>query len=783
MSTKKVKIAIFPPKSTKETVLGSNGIVLDSICLEYGTTEELSSTGDYTLDATFLLDENGLYKHIVDEAIIKALVDGEEEIFRIVKNTPSTRNITIVTKQITITEQKQLWLDDVRPTQTGGQGAISHMYNNAVGVKEIIITSDIPVVSTAYYQLINLYQACYDCDQSFTNRWGVNGLETTRRKYNLFLNTKRGTQSNLSIIEGKNLTGFEARTNIDSFVTRGIGKGFNGVKGHYVESSNISKYARVNTKVFDYPDIKVKTADYQEGDEGTWFDTEAEAIVELDRRVGLEFTENHVDEIKATYNINFVNLEKTEEYKNYSHLEKANIGDLVKVYVKSLDIDITVRVVKKKCDGLTQRVDEIRLSNTSISATISTSKIIEDLKKQYQNSGNPNINDYINAIIEAGMKDSNVIVRNGEFLIMDTKDINTARNVWRWNSGALVHSNEGYYSKNWNVGITQDGMINASRILTGILTTVLIQNLDGSFEIDLSGTGGALFRNNGKDAIKIVNNAIQLYNWAENGDFIGSLGSLVNTAMGIPYISLWNDVDSLTSIGYAIPDSNTIGSYVEFDKYGVKNPFPITFKEMIEFMKEVQFRNNVKCGGIQSILGERARINFLTGGNEGVAINVDLVVEGQIRAGSVAAGTKIYSLDGSKVIYPINEGGNSNVVEQARRLIGLPYSQDYFNYLTNEIPPYCDCSSLCQWSYYQIGKTISRTTYTQINEGVEIAQGEVKPGDMVFSNFSSPGVPEHVYMYSKFENGQHWCVEASTYGKPCKERTFNFTGDMRVRRM
>lgn len=626
MSTKKVKIAIFPPKSTRETVLGSNGITLDNICLKYSSTEELSSTGDYTLDATFLLDEDGLYKNIVDEAILKALIDGEEEIFRIVKNTPTTRNVTIVAKQITITEQKQLWLDDVRPTETGGQGAISHMYNNAVGVKEINISSDIVIVSTAYYQLMNLYQACYDCDQSFTNRWGTKGLETTRRKYNLFLNSKRGTQSNLSIREGKNLTGFEASTNIDSFVTRGIGKGFNGIKGHYVESVNISKYARVNTKVFDYPDIKVKTADYQEGDEGTWFDTEVEAIAELDRRVGLEFTENHVDEIKATYNINFVNLEKTEEYKNYSYLEKANIGDLVKVYVKSLDIDITVRVVKKKCDGLTQRVDEITLSNTSITATISTSKIIEDLKKQYQNSGNPNINDYINAIIEAGMKDSNVIVRNGEFLIMDTTDINTARNVWRWNSGALVHSSEGYYSKNWNVGITQDGMINASRILTGILTTVLIQNLDGSFEIDLSGTGGALFRNNGKDAIRIENNQIKLYNWSVSGDYIGSLGSTViqrDDKIDIPVISLYNDIDSIANIAYTEDGTKYKPSYIEFDKYGIKNKYPITILEKMYCL------DNLLVSKFRDWKGsEVAEIQTFEGYNDTFRIKADMVVEG-----------------------------------------------------------------------------------------------------------------------------------------------------------
>lgn len=492
MSTKKVKIAIFPPKSSRETVLGSNGISIDHICLKYNSKEECSTTGDYTLDAEFTVD-NTLSDYVVDEAIIKCLIDDEYEIFRIVKNDKTTRRITVVAKQITITEQKQLWLDDVRPTNTTGIGGLSHMYSNAVGIKEIFIHSDISVVSTAYYQTIDFYKACFDCDQSFTNRWGANGLEAVRRGYHLYLNRKRGTQSNLSIIEGKNLLGFTSNTNIDTFVTRAVGKGFNGIKGHYIESSLKDKYARVNTKVIDYPNIKVKTSEYKKGDEGIWFDTEAEAIDELDRLVKLEFSKNHIDEIKATYNISFAQLEKTNKYKDYSYLEKAKVGDVVKVYIPSLEIDIRVRVVDKTFEGLSQKTKEMTLSNTATATVISTATIINNLKKQYEETGNNNISDYINAMINSGMQNSNVIIRENEILIMDTKDINTARNVWRWNAGGLAHSNEGYYSKNWNIGILQDGSINADIVRTGVLTAILIESLNGNTSIDLD-TGKISFK-------------------------------------------------------------------------------------------------------------------------------------------------------------------------------------------------------------------------------------------------------------------------------------------------
>ncbi|MEU6125401.1 NlpC/P60 family protein [Streptomyces sp. NPDC047123] len=45
-----------------------------------------------------------------------------------------------------------------------------------------------------------------------------------------------------------------------------------------------------------------------------------------------------------------------------------------------------------------------------------------------------------------------------------------------------------------------------------------------------------------------------------------------------------------------------------------------------------------------------------------------------------------------------------------------------------------DCSGLTQWAYAQAGVSITRTTYTQQNDGTKIGRGELKPGDLVFFN-------------------------------------------------
>lgn len=58
-----------------------------------------------------------------------------------------------------------------------------------------------------------------------------------------------------------------------------------------------------------------------------------------------------------------------------------------------------------------------------------------------------------------------------------------------------------------------------------------------------------------------------------------------------------------------------------------------------------------------------------------------------------------------------------------------------------------DCSGLVQWGYKQAGITIGRTTWSQINNGIEVAVADARPGDLLFY-----GDISHVGMY--IGNGQ-----------------------------
>ena len=82
---------------------------------------------------------------------------------------------------------------------------------------------------------------------------------------------------------------------------------------------------------------------------------------------------------------------------------------------------------------------------------------------------------------------------------------------------------------------------------------------------------------------------------------------------------------------------------------------------------------------------------------------------------------------------------SEKAVETAKQYLGVPYVWG------GTTPSGFDCSGLVQYVYGQIGVNISRTTYTQVNEGRYVSRDELLAGDLVF--FGDSSSPHHVGMY------------------------------------
>lgn len=117
------------------------------------------------------------------------------------------------------------------------------------------------------------------------------------------------------------------------------------------------------------------------------------------------------------------------------------------------------------------------------------------------------------------------------------------------------------------------------------------------------------------------------------------------------------------------------------------------------------------------------------------------------------------------------------VVQSARKLLGVPYV------FGGNFPPLgndhgTDCSGLIQWAYNDVGIKVSRTTYTQIEEGVPIEKLEdCKAGDLIFPN------RDHVVMCTQNSGKQIIIIHAPTEGQNVVEKPIYFDNPIAIRRI
>lgn len=457
--------------ATRSEVISTNGIAfLDEILINATITQ---TEDDFYAEIVLAVKKDESLKYIYDNLIEEAIITLEDEygdeFFRISNIRKDKRTITIFARQITIADQLTLFLKDCRPENMNGQATLSKLLNDATGRnKEFFLVSDISNTNTAYYQNMSLYNALFGADNAFIVRWGG---EVYRRQYNCKINTRVGQDKGVQIKSRKNLTGFEIKSNVDDLCTRIVPRGFDGIEAPIVESELINNYSSVYTKVMEFSDIKVKNENNP--DEG--FDTLAQAQQALQERARTQFTLFNIDKLQATYNINFIELSKTEQYKDYSQAESVEIGDTVEVIEDTYGTKIKARCIKRVYSVTMKKRLSTELSNVKKeSRPISVNDIIAELEKELQTKPNANLSDYINSMINAGLKDSYVVLKPNELLIMDNKDINKAVNVTRYNKNGLGFSTTGYYGK-YEYGFTIDGKINASLITFGAMSGQYIQ--------------------------------------------------------------------------------------------------------------------------------------------------------------------------------------------------------------------------------------------------------------------------------------------------------------------
>jgi phage minor structural protein len=369
--------------------------------------------------------------------------------------------------------------------------------------------------------------------------------------FDVYFYLHRGTDTDVEIRYGKNMIDFENEVDYSQMYNAVVPYWVNSETGaivtlpeKIVKSSGATPYSDYWT---NENNVEIAT------ENGDWFEfvyTLLQAVpMDLSDQFEETPTEAQLRERATTLlenseawkpvdnvSVDFVQLWQTPEYDNYAPLQRLRLCDTAKVIYTDAGINARMKVIKTVFDSLLERYSSMELGDAKQSfADVITANTEDQLAKTF-----PNFDELTSAIqyatnmITGGNGGYLVINRNdagqpNELLIMDNPDRTKAVNVWRFNSGGLGHSHNGYDGPFSDVALTMDGKINADMITTGTLSANrirggVIQSLtENGTSLNLQ-TGTLLTVGSDGSRVQINNGAIYISN-ANTNQYDGVLFS------------------------------------------------------------------------------------------------------------------------------------------------------------------------------------------------------------------------------------------------------------------
>lgn len=409
--------------------------------------------------------EGWLSEYLIEGNIIKA--DGQLFRIRNVDKDIKDTKITILAKHIWFDNELNNWIEDVAPTDKVGHLALKWLLDNANEINKFKITGDCTKIESARYVRMNPIEAIYNADNSILNRFGG---ELEIDNFNITLHRHRGSNTGVEIRQKKNLTGAKYSVDLSTLATRIMPIGNDGLllPEKYIDSPLINNYYAP----FYY---KLEVDIGVDEDAGI---TLGDCYAKMRQSVQ-ELFDLGIDKPSVTISIDFVELSKTKEYKQYSSLETAHLGDSCKVYIPGLNINLTTRIVKIVKNLNKNRITSIELGTPKVDYVTSNNKSTNKIQNIIAKL-NPT------SILEKAKENATELINHpfggyiyisedtGELYIMDTNDVSTAQNIWKFGLGGIGFSSTGI-SGPYGIAITQDGAIVADFITAGHINTNLIE--------------------------------------------------------------------------------------------------------------------------------------------------------------------------------------------------------------------------------------------------------------------------------------------------------------------
>ena len=480
-------IPILYESNEKDFVTQGLGALADTISCT--VTEERN--GIYELEMEYPLT-GAHYSDIVAGNIIFAIPSPyrDAQPFRIYKVTkPLGENVTVYANHISYDLNKI----PVKPfTASSAADAMAALKNNCVISNDFEFATDKSTSATMNIETPLTARSCLGgVDGSVLDTYGGEYLWD---RFTVNLKNARGTDSGVVIRYGKNLTGLTQEGDVSSLVTGIMPYWYSD--GTLVTSDPQIVYAEGATGQTAIPvDM---TSNFESQPTAAQLKSAAESNIKS----------NGIGTPDVSLTTEFLNLSQMSGYENLTLTEKCDLCDTVTIQYEAAGINTKAKIVSITTDVLLERYNSIEVGSVraNIAQTIAT--------QQTQIDNVPTTSDLQRAVevatnwITGGRGGYVVFHKNAdgqpdEILIMNTPDIATATQVWRWNKGGLGYSSTGY-NGSYSTAITQDGKIVADFVTTGTMKANIIKG--GTLTLGGSGnTNGvcSVVNSSGREVVRL----------------------------------------------------------------------------------------------------------------------------------------------------------------------------------------------------------------------------------------------------------------------------------------
>lgn len=283
------------------------------------------------------------------------------------------------------------------------------------------------------------------------------------------LHARRGTDRGVTIRYGKNLTDLTQEENCADVYT--------GVYPYWAGSDG-SGLVQLPEKTLaaqgEYGFVRILPLDLSEKFE------QPPTEEQLRTAAQTYMKQNRIGVPKVSMTVSFAQLGQTEEYEGKALLEQVDLGDTVRVEFPKLGVSASARCVKTVYNVLLDRYDSVELGDARANIADTIASQGQTIKALPRSSAMQSVINSATSMI-TGNRGGYVVLHSStgskepdEILIMDKPDIETARNVWRWNKAGLGFSGNGYNGP-YGTAITADGKIVADYIAAGTLNAAMIR--------------------------------------------------------------------------------------------------------------------------------------------------------------------------------------------------------------------------------------------------------------------------------------------------------------------